>query len=384
MSSTLPKPPPSIPPALRILVRGVNWLGDAVMTTPALLRLREAHPLAHISLLTHQKLAALWNSHPALDSVLTFDEADHALSVGLRLRSFRFDVAVLLPNSPRVALESFIAGIPRRIGYRRPWRNWFLTECVAPRTGEVPMRKRSAHEIAQLVASAPATRVLPANAHHLFQYLPLAAALGACSEPLAPQIAVSDDEVNALKKRFGFPSGRGKRPRLFALNPGAAYGPAKCWPADRFIAAARAVQERIGCHWWILGGPGEAEQATAIAREIQAAQFEPPESVQCLAGRTSLRELCAVLKACDLVLTNDSGPMHLAAAVGTPVVALFGSTSPELTGPGLPGDARHMVLRANAACSPCFLRRCPIDFRCMTGIRVEQVVEAVLSVARRD
>jgi heptosyltransferase-2 len=97
-----------------------------------------------------------------------------------------------------------------------------------------------------------------------------------------------------------------------------------------------------------------------------------------LAGKTNLGELCAGLKLCRTLLTNDSGPMHVAAALGTPVVALFGSTSPELTGPGLPGDARHQLLRANAPCSPCFLRECPIDFRCMNGINVERAVEAVL------
>jgi heptosyltransferase-2 len=96
---------------------------------------------------------------------------------------------------------------------------------------------------------------------------------------------------------------------------------------------------------------------------------------------TSLEELCAALKLCRLLLTNDSGPMHVAAALGTPVVVPFGSTSPELTGPGLPGDGRHQLLRANAPCSPCFLRECPIDFRCMNGISVEQVVEAALRAA---
>jgi heptosyltransferase-2 len=103
-----------------------------------------------------------------------------------------------------------------------------------------------------------------------------------------------------------------------------------------------------------------------------------------LAGQTTLRELCAALKMCALVLTNDSGPMHVAAAVGTPVVALFGSTSPELTGPGLPGDSRHRLLKGNAACAPCYRRECPIDFRCMQGISVEGVVEAVLRTLQQQ
>jgi heptosyltransferase-2 len=368
----------------RILVRGVNWLGDAVMTTPALLRLREARPFDHIVLLTPAKLADLWTRHPALDAVLTFADRESVFSVARRLRSHHFDIALVLPNSPRSALEAFLGRIPRRIGYPRRWRKTLLTEWVAPRAREVPMHRRSAREVRQLIAAPPAPPALPFEAHHICQYLPLATALGGKPEALTPLVAVADDEVRQIGKRFEFPVDRKKRPKLFGLNAGAAYGPAKRWPIDRFIAAARTLQERTGCHWWIFGGPADGPRADAIMREIQAAHYEPPESVRSLAGQTSLRELAAALKACDVVLTNDSGPMHLAAAVGTPVVALFGSTSPALTGPGLPGDNRHVLLRAHAPCAPCFRRECPVDFRCMTGISVERVVQAVLDLAKQQ
>jgi heptosyltransferase-2 len=367
----------------RIIVRGVNWLGDAVMSTPALQRLRDARPFDHIALLTPARLADLWIGHPAVDSVIPLAEHEGVFSAARRLRERPFDIALVLPNSPRSAIEVFLARIPRRIGYARRWRSAFLTECIPPRASEIPMRKPTAREIRQrITAPAPAPRI-PPEAHHIHHYLPLAATLGGRPEPLPPLITVSADEIAAIRKQFEFPVQRKQRPRLFGLNPGAAYGPAKCWPKDRFVAAARTLQERTGCHWWILGGPAEAVPAAAMAREIQAAHFEPPESVQCLAGRTSVRDLAAALKACDVVLTNDSGPMHLAAAVGTPVVALFGSTSPELTGPGLPGDARHAILRVGVPCAPCFLRRCPIDFRCLMGLSVEQVVQAVMDLARR-
>jgi len=361
----------------RILVRGVNWLGDAVMSTPALLRLREARPFDHIVLLTPAKLVDLWTRHPALDGVLTFADGESVFSVARRLRSHRFDIALVLPNSPRSALEPFLGRIPRRIGYPRRWRRAFLTEWATPRSGEVPMHRRSAREVRRLIAAPLVPQPLPLEAHHVYQYLPLATALGGKLEAVPPLVAVADEEVRQIGKRFEFPVDRKERPRLFGLNAGAAYGPAKRWPIDRFIASARTLQERTGCHWWIFGGPAEVPQANAMVREIQAAHSELPESVRSLAGQTSLRELAAALKACDVVLTNDSGPMHLAAAVGTPVVALFGSTSPELTGPGLPGDARHVLLRADAPCAPCFRRVCPIDFRCMTGISVERVVQAV-------
>jgi len=368
--------------AEKILVRGVNWLGDAVMTTPALQRLREAIPAAHITLLTHAKLADLWRHHPAVDSVLTFQDGDGVFAVENKLRAGQFTTALVLPNSPRSALEVFLARIPNRIGLARPWRNWFLTRRIQPRTGTVEMHKRSLAEIQELtrVGSPPLRETIPAAAHHLHQYLHLAAALGANPEPVPPRLEVIPDEVAAIKKRFGFSTNSGAP--LFGLNPGAEYGPAKRWPRERFVAAAIELQRRTNCRWWIFGGKADEPLTASIATEVIAAKTGPSNSVQNLAGQTSLRELCAALKACALVLTNDTGPMHVAAAVGTPVVVPFGSTSPELTGPGLPGDPRHRLIKANVPCSPCFLRECPIDFRCMNGITVQTVVESALQIVR--
>jgi heptosyltransferase-2 len=169
-------------------------------------------------------------------------------------------------------------------------------------------------------------------------------------------------------------------PPCFGLNAGAEYGPAKRWPERRFIEAAVDIQRRMRCRWLVFGVGAEKELAARIAAGIrQAASPEQRDScVLDLAGGTSLGELCAALKLCRVLLTNDSGPMHVAAAAGTPVVVPFGSTSPELTGPGLPGDERHQLLQAGVPCAPCFLRECPIDFRCMTGITVESVVSAVM------
>ena len=369
----------------RILVRGVNWLGDAVMTTPALQRLREGRPEAHIALLTHAKLADLWAQHPAVDSILIFQRGESVLSVARRLRAERFTTALVFPNSPRAALEVFLARIPRRIGLGRPWRNVFLTERIRPRRDAAPMRKRSLAEIQVLIrsVSSAAVTAVASNAHQLHEYLQLVAALGASPEPLPPHLPVTEAEVAEVRKRFGFRAEGSGGPRLFGLNAGAEYGPAKRWPRERFVAAAVELQRRTGCHWWIFGGPADAALASAIATEIVAAKGAPNASVRSLAGKTSLRELCAALKACDLLLTNDTGPMHVAAAVGTPVIVPFGSTSPELTGPGRPGDPRHRFLKANVPCSPCFRRECPIDFRCMQSISVDAVVAAALEVVGR-
>jgi len=366
----------------KILVRGVNWLGDAVMTTPALLRLREAQPAAHITLLTHAKLADLWRHHPAIDSVATFESGESVFTTARRLRGEHFTTTIVLPNSPRSALEVFLARIPRRIGLARPWRNLLLTDAVSAPAGIRRMRKRSKQEILKLAAMDDATPTrrggsdYAATDHQMRHYLHLVSVLGANPEPVPPRLEVAQEEVKAIKARFGFPAS-GDTP-LFGLNAGAEYGPAKRWPRERFVAAAVELQRRTNGHWWILGGKSDEALASGIASEIAAAKASGPGSVKCLAGQTSLRELCAALKACDVVLTNDTGPMHVAAAVGTPVVVPFGSTSPELTGPGFPGDPRHRFVKANVPCSPCFLRECPIDFRCMNGISVDAVVTAVL------
>ena len=370
--------------AKRILVRGVNWLGDAVMSTPALLRLREARPEAHITLLTPRKLAELWPQHPALDAVISFEAGENVWRVARRLRQKKFDLALVLPNSPRSALEVWLAGIPERVGYARNWRNFFLTRCVPPRTGEQKMQKRSLAEIKRLAfASGNSTprpgALISAEAHHLHQYLHLAAALGASATPLPPRLELAPAELEMARAKF-LANDSATRSQLAApsacrwlgLNPGAEYGPAKRWPVENFIAAARAVSARVAnCKWMIFGGAKDARLGSQITEQLGASAIN-------LAGKTSLRELMALLKQCEALLTNDTGPMHVAAALGTPVIALFGSTSPELTGPGVPGDPRHVLLRAGVACAPCFRRECPLDFRCMNDLQIKQVIEAVL------
>ena len=364
------------PPPRRILVRGVNWLGDAVMTTPALLRLRQYYPAAHITLLTPAKLQELWTGHPAIDDTIAFAAGEGLWSIAQKLRAGRFDLALVLPNSPRSALETWLARIPQRIGYARPWRNALLTRTIRSRPGAVKMRKRTPEEIRVLIAASGAAvgdlvPVIPASAHQLHEYLHLVAALGASAEPSAPHLAVCPKELELAQQKFGLAAA--PLP-LVGLNPGAEYGPAKRWPAERFIAAALAVSAQMPCTWVVFGGNNDRATAETIEAALRAAKL----TVVNLAGRTNLRELMAALKLCRVLLTNDTGPMHVAAALGMPVVVPFGSTSPELTGPGLPGDSRHRLLKADAVCSPCFLRECPIDFRCLLGIGAERVAAAVI------
>ncbi|MGH7952316.1 MAG: lipopolysaccharide heptosyltransferase II [Limisphaerales bacterium] len=360
-------PSPIVNPR-RILARGVNWLGDAVMTTPALLRLREKFPDSHIALLTPEKLKELWLNHRAIDEIIFFTSDESVFSIAKKLRGEKFDFALIFPNSPRSAIEVFFAGIPQRIGYTRPWRNFFLTQTVASRAGAVKMRKRSVAEIKRRTGVAP---VLRSGAHQIHEYLHLVAALGANPEPLPPKLFVAPEEIEAAKKKFGL----NEIPNpIFGLNPGAEYGPAKRWPIEKFIAVAKEIQQRTDCIWILFGGKNDVK----FANQIQSAIGNQPSAIFNLAGKTSLRELMSLMKICRVLLTNDTGPMHVAAALGVPVVAIFGSTSPELTGPSFSHNA--VILKHDVACSPCFRRECPIDFRCMNGIEIEKVVEAVLKI----
>ncbi len=378
-------PPSSILHPQRILVRGVNWLGDSVMTIPALVRLREKFPSAHLALLAPEKLRDLWLRHPVVDEIITFGAGEGPFSVGRRLRDGRFDLALVMPNSPRSSLEVWLARIPQRIGYTRLWRSIFLTQTIAPRAQAVRMRKRSVVDIKRRIANPIQNsefKIQNSANHQIHEYLQLAAALGANPEPLPPQLYIAAEEIEATKRKFGLARGKqtGDAPLpLFGLCPGAEYGPAKRWPAERFIAAAQQIRQRTNCLWLIFGGSADETVAGQIQSAIGNRQFAVS-----LAGQTSLRDLMALLGICRVLLTNDSGPMHLAAALGTPVVVPFGSTSPQLTGPNWPGIPHHRLLSAGAPCSPCFRRTCPIDFRCMTGISVERVVAAVLEAAASE
>ena len=330
--------PASVTANARILIRGTNWIGDAVMTMPAVQRLREWAPAAHIALQCPAKLHDLWRHNPNLNAVLT-GEAD--------LRAGKFDLAVIFPNSFRSAWGCWRAGIPRRLGFAGHWRRALLTDML-------PDPEPAAYRQVTVAGRRFKTKTFPVVRHQAHRYLDLVAHLGGNRELVPPKIWCGDAAVKKFLPADGRP--------VCALNAGAEFGPAKRWPADRFAAVARQVD----CRWLVLGGPGDVALAGQIAAQL-------PDVVN-VAGRTTLLELCELLRVSRLLLTNDTGPMHLAGALGTPLVAIFGSTSAELTGPlGAPVT----ILREPVECSPCYLRQCPIDFRCMNRITVEQVAAAV-------
>jgi len=356
--------------AEKILVRGVNWLGDAVMTLPALRRLREAKPDAHVAILTPEKLAEVWEDQSIVDEVIEIGPAETLWGVGRRLRAERFDIAVAFPNSMRSAVELWLSGARRRIGAAGAPRSLLLTDAVEPHPGAVKMRKRSEGQIRRALEQGTAAQGISTAAHHAHQYLHLTARLGASEQPIAPQLAVSGGDVESALAKFALER-NGLR---WGLAPGGEYGPAKRWPRERFVEAAAALQKQVHCQWLVFGGQGDVDAAGWVADGIRRACGA--DAAVNLAGRTRLRELMALLSACKMVLTNDTGPMHLAAALGVRVVAIFGSTSPELTGPIFSASAS--IVRSPPPCSPCFRRDCPVDLRCLNGVGSNEVIRAVL------
>jgi heptosyltransferase-2 len=357
----------------RILVRCVNWLGDAVMSTPALQRLREAKPQAHITLLSHQKLADLWRGQPFANAVMTFAPDESVFAVAQRLRQEKFDIGIAFPNSVRSGMELRLAKIPIRIGYSGGIRNLLLNRRVARRADAVKMHKKSDAEIQHDAGSPRRTTAIPRSAHHVHDYLGIIAAIGGELGALPPKITVNDSEAVAVRKKFNIANDE----IIFGLNPGAEYGPAKRWLKDRFAAAAVKLQARHPGRWIIFGANADREVCQWITEQIGPSA--PQKTPINLAGQTTLRELAALFKSCRVLLTNDTGPMHLANAVGTPVVVPFGSTSSELTGPIF---GRSRILQSQVGCSPCFRRECPIDFRCMKTIDVSTVVDAAHEILR--
>jgi len=333
----------------RIVVRGPNWLGDAVMCEPALSQLPVLFPQAEITLLVKPAIADLLAQHPAVNRTLVYD--DRGRHAGLTgkwtlagvLRRHRFDLAILFQNAFEAALISFLAGIPRRFGYATDGRSLLLTDPVV-----VPPRSAQRHQVEY--------------------YWDLLKPLGGQGPAPAPRLFVTPEESALIARRLA-DAGIGAADLVIGVNPGSTYGHAKRWLPDRYAEVVNRVvkdtQSRSGARVGvaILGAKGEEPLGKAIADQIKT------RSVVC-SGQTTVRELMALVKRCQLFLTNDTGPMHVAAAFNVPLVAVFGPTDWQTTSPfGV--DAQ--LVRQAVSCAPCLLRECPIDHRCMTGVTVEQV-----------
>jgi heptosyltransferase-2 len=336
----------------RILVRGPNWLGDAVMCEPALRGLRKLFPDAQIALLVKPAVADLFVGHPTLTRVLTYEsKGRHAGLPGKwalagQLRRQGFDLAVLFQNAFEAAFLTFLAGVPRRYGYATDGRSLLLSDSVA----------------------APDRHTL---VHQVRYYWDLLKPLGLTGDPPAPELTVFPEEEEAMAGRFA-KGGLTATDVVVGINPGSTYGGAKRWLPERFAEVtdrlSHTIQESPGkqVSVVIFGAAGEEHLGQEIAARLQL-----PSLV--LSGATTIRELMAAVKRCTMLLTNDTGPMHIASAFQVPVVAIFGPTDWRTTSPF--GNA-HAIVRQPVDCAPCLLRECPIDHRCMTRVTVDQVYEA--------
>lgn len=318
-----------------LVVRSPNWLGDAVMALPAVRNLKDLIEDETLAVATPEKLAALWQKCPFVDKVVVLDQPKNLKASAAKLREGKFASAVLLPNSLRAATEAWMAGIPQRVGYARSGRSVLLTHTVP-----VPPRN-------------------PARMHQRFYYLDLVTALGALEDSSLPKLRKDPTTVT------------GARGLVLAFCPGAEYGPAKRWPVENFAAMARHFIASRKAKILLLGAPGDMPTAEEFMRLVPEADNR--------VGKTSLAEFMAALVTARLVICNDSGAMHVASALGVPTLSVFGSTEPALTGPM---GARIRVLRHHVPCSPCFLRECPIDFSCMTGVSADAGIIAAENMLR--
>ncbi len=335
---------------MKILIRATNWVGDAIMALPALHAVRKRFPEAEIAIVGRPYVADIYRDQEICDHLIAYDPSGLHKGFSGRellaaeLRAQKFDVALLLQNAFDAAWLAWRASIPERIGYARDARSFLLTKAVPlPRHGEIP-------------------------AHERFYYLELLRRTG--------WLDVVQDEsfiglhVPAEKRRiadeFLCKSGVRQGVTRIAIGAGASYGSAKCWPPSRFAEVANRLQSEADADVILFGTAAEANVSTAISAELR----RPPID---LTGKTAITDLPALLSLCHLFIGNDSGAMHVAAAVGLPIVGVFGPTDPNGTAPV---TTRCSIVQQKAYCSPCFLRRCPTDHRCMTAITADMVEAA--------
>lgn len=338
----------------KIMVRATNWIGDAVMSLPALEALRARFPAAEIVLVAKPWVSELYWHHPVVSRQVVYNPAgEHKGARGFWkfaevLRAEEFDAAILFQNAFHAAWMAWCARIPIRVGYARDGRSVLLTDAL-----EVP----------------PAATY----GHHSYYYLQLLFRAGLIDklQPVQEIRLVLEEAEKIWAAKHVARLGLGGPRFLVGLNPGAAFGPAKRWLLHRYALLADRLIGAFHADVLIFGSPAEKPLAEEIARAMK-------HTPTILAGETSLRQLMALLAQCRLMISNDSGPMHLAAALGVPLVAVFGSTDERATGPM---GARARIVKHPVVCSPCGRRACPIDFRCMRRVMVEDVYKAVVKLA---
>jgi len=336
---------------MKILIRATNWVGDAILALPALRAVREKFLDSHIAIVARPYVADLYREQGVCNELIPYDlKGQHRgwrgrETLAGELRAKKFDVALLLQNAFDAAWLVWRAGVPERIGYARDGRGILLTRSIrVPKPGEIP-------------------------AHEKFYYLELLRRVGwldAFRDDAHIELRVSDAARQRGMQTL-VEAGARVNARRIAVGAGASYGSAKCWPPERFAKALNEFSSHADVDVILFGTAAEAAVSEAIARDLCRSPIN-------LTGKTSIADLPGLLSQCHLFLGNDSGAMHVAAAVGLPIVAVFGPTDPFGTAPVTP---RATIVQQKPYCSPCFLRRCPTDHRCMLTITPGMVETAL-------
>ena len=332
-----------------IIVRMPNWIGDLVMATPILADLRRAYPDARITAMCRSPICELLKEDPHIDELFCFSKASgfgrrtERRNIIEKLRKGHYDLGILLTHSFSSAWWFWLGKVENRVGYECNARNLLLT-CSLPFPEQIQ------------------------NQHLVVTYKTLLEPLGMKITDTPPRLYLNPKEIEnarTLLKQQGIPDGA----NIVGINPGATYGSAKCWLPERFREVTEKLLQDKSIYVVYFGDLA----TTSLVKEICADYLR---AVINLAGLTTLRELACLIHHCDVILTNDSGPMHIADAINTPIVALFGSTSEVVTGPYRSGTLIHK----HVECSPCYQRTCPIDFRCMKKIEADEVYKAIVTL----
>ena len=339
----------------KILIRATNWVGDAVMTMPALEAVRENFPSADITVLARPWVIPLLETHPAINRVIPYsrgngigDDYLEIFRVVRRIRELHFDLAILFQNAFEAALLTFLGGIKNRVGYNTDGRGFLLSHRVRRRDDIM-------------------------KGHQVEYYLGILRGMGWEAEIKDPTLFVDpneDERIGRLLRTHGIE----RNDFLMALSPGAIYGPAKRWPSERFALIGDWAVERWGAKVLIMGSEREKD----IGAEVTDAMKQPAWD---LSGMTSLGGAMALINRCQFFVTNDSGLMHVAAALHIPLVAVFGSTDPVATGPR---GSYARIVKHETDCAPCLKPECPEDYRCMLGITPEEVWQEMEDLRRRN
>ncbi len=329
-----------------IIVRMPNWIGDLVMATPILSDLRKAFPKARITAMCRSPICELLRQDLEIDELFCFSKAggfgrrSEKKNIMEKLRKGQYDLGILLTHSFSSAWWFWQGKVANRLGYECNGRKLLLNRSM-------PLPDNIQHQ------------------HLVVTYKMLLEPLGIPVSDTAPRLYLTEKEIadaTTLLKQRGVPEGA----IVVGINPGATYGSAKCWLPERFRQVAERLLQDQDLYLVFFGDQATASLVGEICEELSSRVIN-------LAGATTLCELASIISLCDVLLTNDSGPMHVADALGTPIVALFGSTSEIVTGPYRSGT----VIHKHVECSPCYQRTCPIDFRCMKRIEADEVYHAI-------